>query len=161
VTPESTRTDLAGGLDMNTQRTKVRDWMTPNPITIDVNASIVEAIHLLKEKNIRRLPVVRGGRLAGLVTERMLLSFSPGKSTSMDSWEVHYLLARTPVSEAMNPRPYTVTPDTDLADCAQMIHDRKLNGITVVDESGDLVGILTTTNALEALVWFAKRAAAG
>jgi acetoin utilization protein AcuB len=145
-------------------KNKVRDWMTPNPITIDAGASIVEAIHLLKEKNIRRLPVVKGGKLVGLVTERMLLSFSPGKSTSMDTWEVHYLLAKTPVTQAMNPKPNTVTPDTEIADCAQLIHDRKLNGITVVDPTGQLVGILTTTNALEALIWFSKQmqqAAAG
>ncbi len=142
-------------------KTKVRDWMTPNPITIDAGATIVEAIHLLKEKNVRRLPVMKNGKLIGIVTERMLLSFSPGKSSSLDTWELHYLLARTPVTDAMNRKPNTVTPDTDLADAAQLIHDRKLNGITVVNEQGDLVGILTTTNALEALIWFTKQAAAG
>jgi acetoin utilization protein AcuB len=142
---------------MEQTKNKVRDWMTPNPITIDAGATIVEAIHLLKEKSIRRLPVVKSGKLVGLVTERMLLSFSPGKSTSLDTWEVHYLLAKTPVTQAMNPKPNTVTPDADLADCAQVIHDRKLNGITVVDKDGSLVGILTTTNCLEALIWFSKQ----
>src|ERR671937_969863 len=125
------------------KKTKVRDWMTPNPITIDAGATIIEAIHLLKEKNIRRVPVMRNDKLAGIVTERMLLTFTPGKSTSLDTWELHYLLARTPVTEAMNPKPHTVTPDTDLVDAAQLIHDRKLNGITVVDGTGNLVGILT------------------
>src|SRR5690242_1951291 len=97
---------------MPTTKTKVADWMTPHPITIDATATIVEAIHLLKEKNIRRLPVMRNGKLVGIVTERMLLTFSPGKSSSLDTWELHYLLARTPVTEAMNPKPNTVTPDT-------------------------------------------------
>jgi acetoin utilization protein AcuB len=142
---------------MDSKRTKVSDWMTPNPVTIDADATIIEAVHLLKEKGIRRLPVLRHGKLVGLVTERMLLSFSPGKATSMDSWEVHYLLAKTPVSAAMNPKPNTVLPDTELSECAQLIHDRKLNGITVVDQAGQLVGILTTTNALEALIWFSKQ----
>ena len=142
---------------MDVKRTKVRDWMTPNPVTIDADATIIEAVHLLKEKGIRRLPVLKNGKLVGLVTERMLLSFSPGKATSMDSWEVHYLLAKTPVSAAMNPKPNTVLPDAELAECAQLIHDRKLNGITVVDQEGKLVGILTTTNALEALIWFSKK----
>jgi acetoin utilization protein AcuB len=138
---------------------KVGDWMTRNPITIDAGATIVEAVHLLKEKNVRRLPVMKNGKLVGIVTERMLLGFSPGKSTSLDTWELHYLLARTPVTAAMNPKPHTVTPDTTLSDAAQLIHDRKLNGITVVNEHGDLVGILTTTNALEALIWFTRQAA--
>jgi acetoin utilization protein AcuB len=141
---------------MDAKRTRVRDWMTPNPITIDADATVIEAVHLLKEKGIRRLPVLKNGALVGLVTERMLLSFSPGKATSMDTWQVHYLLSKTPVREAMNPRPNTVTPDTELAECAQILHDRKLNGITVVDEKRRLVGILTTTNALEALIWFSK-----
>jgi acetoin utilization protein AcuB len=143
---------------MEAMKTKVRDWMTVKPFTIDADASIVEAIHLLKEKNIRRLPVMKKGKLVGLVTERMLLSFSPGKSTSLDTWEVHYLLAKTKVTAAMNPKPHTVDQDADLADCAKIIHDRKLNGITVVDEKGGLVGILTTTNALEALMYFARQA---
>jgi acetoin utilization protein AcuB len=141
-------------------KTKVADWMTPNPITIDASATVVEAIHLLKEKNVRRLPVMRHGKLVGIVTERMLLSFSPGKSSSLDTWELHYLLARTPVTEAMNPKPHTVTPDTPLSDAAALIRDRKLNGVTVVNAHGDLVGILTTTNALEALMAFSKAAEA-
>jgi len=143
---------------MAPKKTKVSDWMTKNPITIDAGATIIEAIHLLKEKNIRRLPVMREGKLVGIVTERMLLTYSPGKSTAMDAWEVHYVLAKTPVTAAMNPKPHTVSPDTDLADAAQLIHDRKLNGITVVDGTGNLVGLLTTTNALEALVYFSREA---
>jgi len=138
------------------KKTTVGDWMTPNPVTIDAGATIVEAIHLLKEKNFRRLPVMKNGKLVGIVTERMLLTFTPGKSTSLDTWELHYLLARTPVTEAMNPKPHTITPETALVDAAQLIHDRKLNGITVVNAQGELVGILTTTNALEALIWFAR-----
>ncbi len=136
--------------------TKVARWMTPNPITVEDTATIVEAIHMLKERNIRRLPVMHRGRIAGVVTEKMLKDFTPSKATSLDTWEVHYLLARTPVTAAMNPKPHTVTPDTDVADAAKLLHDRKLNGVLVVDGKGDLVGIFTTTNALEALIGFAQ-----
>ncbi len=136
--------------------TKVARWMSPNPITIDDTATIVEAIHMLKEKNVRRLPVMRKGRIAGVVTEKMLMGFTPSKATSLDTWEAHYLLARTPVTAAMNPKPHTVTPDTDVAEAAQLLHDRKLNGVLVVNEKNDLVGIFTTTNALKALIAFAK-----
>jgi acetoin utilization protein AcuB len=135
--------------------TKVRRWMTPNPTTIEDSASIVEAIHMLKERNIRRLPVMHKGRLVGVVTERMLKDFTPSKATSLDTWEVHYLLARTPVSAAMNPKPMKVRPDDEIADVAHVIHDQKLNGVLVVDDKDELVGILTTTNALEALIAFA------
>ncbi len=139
----------------NSKRTKVADWMTRNPITVDEDASIIEAIHLLKEKQIRRLPVMRNGRIAGVVTEKMLLTFSPGKSTSLDTWESHYLLSKTPVKQAMTPKPHVVTPETDIRDAAKLLHDGKLNGVLVVNEKGDLIGIFTTTNALEALIAFA------
>jgi acetoin utilization protein AcuB len=135
----------------------VGDWMTRNPITIGEDASIVEAIHLLREKNIRRLPIMsKAGKLVGLVTEKMLLGYMPAKATTLDQWELHYLLAQTPVTAAMNPKPHTVREATPLSDAARLLHDRKLNGVIVVDGNGDLVGIMTTTNALEALIHFAS-----
>lgn len=132
--------------------TKVAQWMTRNPVTIEEDASIIEAIHLMKEKNIRRLPVMRQGKLAGLVTDRMIKEYTPSKASSLDTWEIHYLLSKTAVKEAMNPHPYKVTPDTDLTEAAELLHDKKLYGLCVVDEKGELVGILTTTNTLEALI---------
>ena len=136
--------------------TKVEKWMTRNPITIDADASIIETIHLMKEKNVRRLPVMKKGKFVGLITDRMIKEYTPSKATALDTWEVHYILSKTPVKEAMNAKPYTVTPDTDLTDAAQLIHDRKLYGLCVVDYKGDLVGILTTTNILEALIAICK-----
>jgi acetoin utilization protein AcuB len=134
----------------------VGDWMTRNPVTIQSTATIMEAIHLLKEKSIRRLPVMLGDKLVGLVTEKMLLGFAPHRATSLDQWELHYLLSKTPVTEAMNPKPFMVRPSTPLADVAQHLHDRKLNGVLVVNDQGGLVGLLTTTNALEALIHFTQ-----
>jgi acetoin utilization protein AcuB len=136
--------------------TKVRRWMTPSPLTIEDSATIVEAIHKLKEKNIRRLPVMHGGKLVGVVTEKMLKDFTPSKATSLDTWEVHYLLARTPVTSAMNPKPHKVRPDDQIAEVAKLMEDRKLNGVLVVGEKDELVGILTTSNCLEALIGFAN-----
>jgi acetoin utilization protein AcuB len=143
---------------MADKRLTVGDWMTSNPMTIEDDASVIEAIHTLKEKNIRRLPVMSKGKLVGLVTEKMLFGYMPAKATTLDQWELHYLLSKTPVKAAMNATPHTVRPTTPLADAAKLLHDRKLNGVIVVDDQGGLVGILTSTNALEALIWFATEA---
>jgi acetoin utilization protein AcuB len=139
---------------MSDKKLTVGDWMTVNPFTIQEDASIIEAIHELKEKNIRRLPVMRGSAIVGLVTEKMLFGYMPTKATSLDQWEVHYLLSKTPVKAAMNPKPYAVSPETPLAEAAKLLHDRKLNGVIVVDAKGGLAGLLTTTNALQALIHF-------
>ncbi|MDD2541039.1 MAG: CBS domain-containing protein [Desulfuromonadaceae bacterium] len=134
----------------------VEQWMTPDPITIDVDASIIEAMHLMKEKKIRRLPVTNKGKFCGLITDLMIKSFTPGQSTSLDTWEVHYILAKTTVKDAMNPHPMTITPHAPLCQAAQLIHDNKLNGLCVTDTNNNLVGLLTTTNLMEALITICK-----
>lgn len=132
--------------------TKVSEWMTTNPVTIDEDASIIEAIHLLKEKDIRRLPVTSKGKFCGLITDRMIKDYSPGKATSLDTWEVHYVLSKATVKDAMNSHPFTISQDAPLCLAAQMVHDNKLYGLCVTDQDGELVGILTTTNFMEALI---------
>lgn len=132
--------------------TEVGKWMTKNPIVIGKDTTVIEAMHLMKENNVRRLPVMDQGRIAGIVTDKMLADFRPSKATALDTWEVHYILNKTSVTEAMNPNPYKVKPETGLADCAKLLHDRKLNGVLVVDDGDNLVGIFTVTNALEALI---------
>ncbi len=136
--------------------TSVEKWMTKNPITIDQEASIIEAIHLMKEKGIRRLPVMAKDRFTGLITERMIKDYTPGKATSLDTWEVHYLLSKTPVKEVMNSSPRTIRPEEDLATAAQAILDHKLYGLCVVDAKGELVGIMSVGDMLRAVVEFAK-----
>ena len=136
--------------------TKVEKWMKRNPITIDADASIIETIHLMKEKGIRHLPVLKQGKFAGLITEQIIKEYTPSKATSLDTWEIHYLLSKTPVKEAMDAKPCSVTPDTYLTDAAQLIHDKKLYGLCVLNTKGDLVGIMTTTDILKALITLCK-----
>lgn len=130
----------------------VEQWMTRNPYTIDVDASIIEAMHVMKEHKIRRLPVTCNGKFCGLITELMIKGYTPGQSTSLDTWEVHYILSKATVKDAMNPHPVTVTPDTPLCQAALIIRDNKLNGLCVTDGNNNLVGLLTTTNLMEALI---------
>lgn len=131
---------------------KVSDWMTANPATIEQDASLIEAIHLMKEKDVRRLPVTCNGKYCGLLTERMLMQYTPGKATSLDTWEVHYVLSKAKVADAMNPKPFTIGPDAPLCEAVKIMHDNKLNGICVTDANGALVGVVTTINLMEALM---------
>ena len=70
--------------------------------------------------------------------------------------QLRYVVAR--VKAAMNPKPHTVAADAPISEVAKLLHDRKLNGVIVVNDKGDLAGLLTTTNALEALIWFTQLA---
>lgn len=135
---------------------KVSNWMTPNPITIAHDASIIEAIHLIKEKEVRRLPVTCNGKYCGLLTERMIMEYVPGKATPLDTWEVHYVLSKATVADAMNRNPHTISPDASLYEAVKIMHSNKLNGICVTDADGALVGVVTTINLMEALMELCK-----
>jgi acetoin utilization protein AcuB len=138
---------------MTMNKRKVSDWMTKNPYTIDAGASVIEAFHLMKEHNVRRLPVMRDGRLSGIVTDRMLKDYTPSKASTLDTWEAHYLLSKTPVSDAMNPKPKTVALDAPLIEAAKIIREFRLYGLCVVDGKGDLAGIVTTKDLIDALIY--------
>lgn len=130
----------------------VKQWMTPNPITVADNASIIEAMHIMKEKDIRRLPVTCDGAFCGLITDNMIKAFMPGQSSAMDTWEIHYILAKATVKDAMNRHPLTIAPDAPLCQAGRLIHDNKLYELCVTDQENKLVGMLTITNLMEALI---------
>ncbi len=131
--------------------TTVSQWMK-KPITVEDESSIMEAMHIMKEERIPYLPVMCRGKLIGLLTETSISRSTPGKATSLDTWELHYLLSKIPVREAMIRTPYTVQPETDVREAARFLHDRRASCLCVVTGAGELVGILTVTDVLEALL---------
>jgi acetoin utilization protein AcuB len=135
---------------------KVSRWMK-KALVIEDNASLIEAIHLMKEENIRHLPVMHKDKLVGLLTDSSIQRSTPGKATSLDTWELHYLLSKIPVTESMISDPYTVSPATDIVDAAQLMHDKKLYGLCVVNDLGNLEGILSITDVLEAFIGLCKK----
>jgi acetoin utilization protein AcuB len=129
----------------------VRWKMTPNPIVIDPEVSILDALHIMKENKVRRLPVVAHGKLVGIVTERDLRESPALKATSLSIYELNYLLAKTPVKEVMTRDPITVTPDTTIEEAAVIMRDNEISGLPVV-EDGKVVGIVTETDIFDMLV---------
>lgn len=129
----------------------VRWRMTPNPIVIDPEVSILDALHIMKEKKVRRLPVVAHGKLVGIVTERDLRESPSFKATSLSIYELNYLLAKTPVKEVMTKDPITVTPETTIEEAAVIMRDNEISGLPVVQD-GKVVGIVTETDIFDMLV---------
>jgi len=125
--------------------------MTPNPIVIDPEVSILDALHIMKENKVRRLPVVAHGKLVGIVTEKDLRESPSLKATSLSIYELNYLLAKTPVKEVMTKNPITVTPETTIEEAAVIMRDNQISGLPVV-EDGKVVGIVTETDIFDMLV---------
>jgi acetoin utilization protein AcuB len=130
----------------------VKDWMSPAPLTVSPETPVLEALRLLKERGFRRLPVVEGSKLIGIVTDKDLKDAMPSKATTLSVWELNYLLSKLTVREVMATEVLTVNSLETLEDAALRMQERKLGGVPVLDNAGALVGILTITDVLGALV---------
>jgi acetoin utilization protein AcuB len=124
----------------------VRERMSTKPVTITADVPITEALRIMRQNQVRRLPVLDAeGKLIGIVSEKDLLYASPSPATSLSIYEMHYMLSRLKVTELMTPDPVTITPDTLLEEAALIMADNKIGGLPVM-EDGRLVGIITETD---------------
>jgi acetoin utilization protein AcuB len=124
----------------------VRERMSQKPITITPDVSVTDALRLMHERKIRRLPVVDShSKLVGIVSDQDLLYASPSPVSSLSVWEMNYLLAKLKIEEVMTHKVITITEDTPLEEAARIMADNKIGGLPVV--RGDkLVGIVTETD---------------
>lgn len=130
----------------------VRDWMTPDPITITPETTLPKAHRLMMEHNIRRLPVVKNKKVIGIVTLGDVRGAEPSGATTLSIWEINYLISRLKVEEIMTPRPLTVLQDATLGEAAEMMLEHKISGLPVVKDSDQLVGIITESDIFRKVV---------
>jgi len=130
----------------------VANWMSKNIITIDENDSMQDAMKLLKEHNIRMLPVMKKGKLVGIVTDRDLKRASASDATSLEIHELLYLLTRVKVKDIMTKKVITVPPDFTVEETALVFQKNKISGAPVVDSKGKLVGTITQTDLFRVLI---------
>jgi acetoin utilization protein AcuB len=129
----------------------VRDRMSTPPITVEVKTSIAEAYGLMRQHDIRRLPVVQRGRLVGIVTWTDLMRAQPSPASTLSNWEVPMLLRSASVREIMTPDPLTIGPDAPIEAAAVIMRREKIGGLPVVGEQG-LLGMVTESDIFEAFI---------
>jgi acetoin utilization protein AcuB len=130
----------------------VRQIMTKKPITIRTDISVSDALDLMHEKKVHRLPVLdTKGRLVGIVAEGDLLYASPSPATSLNVWEIHSLLAKLKVDKVMTRKLIIVADDTTVEEAAQIMVEKKIGGLPVVCEK-KLVGIVTETDLFKVFI---------
>ncbi|PSO87279.1 MAG: phosphoribulokinase [Cyanobacteria bacterium QS_3_48_167] len=146
----------------------VADVMTSNPIVVQPQTPIKEAIQLLAERRISGLPVVDGeGKLVGVITESDLMwqetGFDPPpyiilldsviylQNPARYEKEIHKALGQT-VEEVMSEKTITVEPDRALKEAARLMHEKEIRRLPVVDEQGQVIGILTRGDIVQAMV---------
>jgi CBS domain-containing protein len=119
--------------------------MTPNPITITLHTTLPEAHRLIREHNIRRLPVVDHDKLVGIVTLGDIREARPSNATTLSVYELNYLLDTLTAKDFMTRTPVTISPEATVQEAAKLMLEHKIGGIPVV-EDGKLVGIITETD---------------
>ncbi len=147
----------------------VRDWMTKDPRVVPPSMPVMEAMQMLREEGYRRLPVVKDGRLVGIVTDRDLKEATPSKATSLSVYELNYLLSKLSLKDVMRAPVITIGPDEPIEQAALTMETHRVSGLPVVeggpasgraatrgrgaaDDHGTVIGLLTITDLLRAFV---------
>jgi len=128
----------------------VRDYMTPDPLTMEPEDSLMSALEAMRLRGVRRVPVVLGGVLVGLLVEGDLKRAEP--STLTDSQEqFNRVMENTAISRIMVQNPVTVTTDQPLVEAVEILYNTKYGALPVMEE-GRVVGIVTDGDMLRALI---------
>lgn len=128
----------------------VRDWMTPNPITIVPKTTLPDAHKLMKDSRIRRLPVVEHGHLVGIITLGDIREAQPSDATTLSIYELNYLLSKLTVDKIMSRDPLTIRADATIQQAARLMLDHKIGGLPVM-EGDRIVGIITESDIFRIL----------
>ncbi|MFQ5917884.1 MAG: CBS domain-containing protein [Candidatus Binatia bacterium] len=126
---------------------KVINVMTTDPVSVEPSDTILQAQEIMRERDIRQLPVIKGKELIGIITDRDIRSFLG--SNSFNALEDQERAGITKVAAVMTNKPIFLSPDDDLRDAVELLIEEKVGGIPVVDEEEGLVGIVTYLDLLQ------------
>lgn len=129
----------------------VRDWMTDTVYTLLPQTNIETAHKIMKDKKIRRLPVIKNGKIVGIVTLGDVREASPSDATTLSIWELNSLWAQLTVEKIMTTTVITLHPDESILNAAELMLKHKISGLPVV-ENNALIGIVTESDIFRMLV---------
>ena len=129
----------------------VAEWMTPAPQSVSSKTPVMEAMQLLRKGGYRRLPVVDGGNVVGIVTDRDLKEANPPKAGTLSVYEFNYRLSKLTVREVMTAPVITVAAHDPVEQASLLMEKHTISGLPVVSD-GRLEGMLTISDLLRAFV---------
>ncbi|GJQ37023.1 MAG: hypothetical protein JETCAE01_30330 [Anaerolineaceae bacterium] len=129
----------------------VGERMSHPVITVTPETPVHDALAMFRNERIRRAPVVKDGKMLGIVAERDLLNASPSPVTSLSVWEMNYMISKVTVKQVMSKKVITVDFDTPIEEAARIMADKKIGGLPVM-RSGKMVGIITETDLFKILL---------
>jgi len=124
---------------------KIRDFMKTDLVTVETKTPIMDAQEIMRKKKIKRLPVIKKGKLVGLVTKHMLIEAAPSSATTLSVYELNYLLSKMTVGDIMVKDPITIPPDYPVEAAIWLGKKHGIGAFPVVDD-GRLIGIITESD---------------
>jgi len=125
--------------------------MTANPFTVSPDDSVPDAAAVMKQHNVRHLPVVSGGKVVGVVSKGDIAAASPSAATSLSASEITYLVSKLKVAKVMSHPAITIAPGALLEEAAVLMRDNKIEMLPVVD-GDELVGVITESAIFDAFI---------
>ena len=129
----------------------VGERMSHPVVTVTSKTPINDALNLMRKENIRRMPVVDGEKLVGIISDHDLLNASPSPATSLSIWEMNYLLSKITVKDVMTVKVVTVSDTTPIEEAARVMADNKIGGLPVLRDE-KVVGIITETDLFKIFI---------
>ena len=128
-------------------RTRIRDIMSEKMVTISESDTLSTVEDIMTLGRVRHMPVVHAGKLVGVVSERDLLRTSLSNLTEFGSEERRLFLHAVEIARVMSAPPITIAPDATVEEAAQVMADRKIGCLPVLEDD-QLLGIVTETDVL-------------
>ncbi len=123
----------------------VEQRMSRPVIAIHPDMPIHDVRKLFSQEKIRRAPVIKNGKLIGIVSDKDLIDAAPSPATSLSVWEMNYLLSKIQIKDIMTKDVITINEDTPIEQAARIMVDNKIGGLPVM-RFGKVVGIITETD---------------
>lgn len=130
----------------------VQNYMTSAVVTVPEDMKVLEALDIMKEHNFHRLPVVKDGRMVGLVTEEIVQENSPSTATSLSIHEMNYLLTKTTVGDIMQTKVTTIGAADLLEKAAAKMLEEEVGVLPVVEDEDKVIGIITDKDLFRAFI---------
>ena len=129
-----------------------RDLMTPNPVTLAPQARIAEAWDLMRELEIRHVPVVADGALIGMLSDRDLGRLDMSRLLAFETPEMLREELATPIAKVMHPEVIVIGPEAGLGEIIELLLEHKVGALPVVSwDTYEVLGIVSYIDVLRAL----------
>lgn len=136
----------------NIYKEQIKDWMTRQVVTVSPDTTLPDADSLMRQRSIRRLPVVKEDKLVGMITRDDVRGAKLVDTRSLNIWQLNYLLSTLRVEAIMTLNPITISEEATISEAAQMMKEHKISGLPVLNDQGKIVGIITESDIFRTVV---------